>query len=482
MDRFPKTEKFCYEIHLITKQMEIEKYVACGLVYNALDLSLIKTEDVLKYLLASPVTDAGLIAYRHLLLKVPGDQHFCDNCHFLTKADPQYSAIYAMSNASPIIKPYPDSQYVDAGVFYYKGVLLLQQEPNLLRKIQIITDQTTIRLHLGDFELVVRARSEKLLGSITNHFSHYIFDLAKDVDWFEKIEKYYNTPGNLTPLLVVYQQRSTSLPEYWQKISARCEQLIKRMFSEGKFLPDRELPSKIKALFPSFFPPVTEGFDEKAWFIYQLPSNIQGYILGYPIHEKTPSHEELIRALQTLSTIGYQAYADGYEERHKARFNSSSATSLGFPAVPVIHVNEFDTLQESVYAYSSFDTIAVDVGNKRYFFTRPEFSNLVQKGKNHWTNLNLSYEDLALISIREILAQIFCLPSPVPMKELLKNIETYVPTLSRNGQVYLQDPSKVAEEATINTETNRLQEFLGPFIYGDTFYTSFIYPNYLYNQ
>lgn len=430
---------------------DIDKYVASCLVYTALEVNLLQVEDVLSYLITTQVSDNTLIAYRHLLLRVPGDRHYYKDNHFLTRAAPEYGAIYAMSNQAVTIRPRPDGDEMEAGMFYYKGVLLMQQQVNLAHRIKIITDQTNIRLQPGDISLVVKARSEKLLSLITTRLSQNIFNAAVEVDWIEKIERHY-FPEKLSNVLNNFQQRSNLLPLYWQKIAPRCQEFLKKIFTAGRILPDRDLPGKIKSLFPDFFPAITSTFTEKAWFIYQLPTYLQGYILGYPIHEKNPTREELNCTLQTLSIIGVDQYTSNYEEKHKAILTGTPGHQLGFSPVSVIVVNENNTLEESSFSYSALDTVLYDVGNKRYIFTRPEFKTLTEKGRNPWTNLDLPFEDIALLSSREALAQVFLLPSPVPLKDLLNNIETYIPRLTGGSRVYLQDPDTASEEAAIEAQ------------------------------
>ncbi len=434
-----------------SSDVEIGQYVASCLVYNALEMNILQVEDILGYLISAQVNDNTLVAYRHLLLRVSGDRHYYKDTHFLARAAPEYGAIYAMSNQATTIRPRPDGDEMEAGMFYYKGVLLMQQQANLAHRIKIITDQTNIRLQPGDISLVVKARSEKLLSVIATRLSQNIFNAAVEVDWIEKIERYY-FPEKLSNILTNFRQRSNLLPLYWQKIAPRCQDFLKKIFTAGRILPDRDLPTKIKSLFPDFFPAITNAFTEKAWFIYQLPAYLQGYVLGYPIHEKNPSRDELNCALQTLSIIGVEQYTSNYEEKHKAILCGTPGSNLGFSPINVIVVNESNTLEESSFSYSALDAISFDVGNKRYIFTRPEFKTLTEKGRNPWTNLDLPFEDIALISAREALAQVFLLPSPVPLKDLLNNIETYIPRLTGGSRVYLQDPDAASQEAAIEAE------------------------------
>ena len=438
----------------------LERYISLGLVYNTLELGLVSSENLLSHLLTNPVSDNTLIAYRHLLLKVPGNQHYYNGTHFLIKAAPEYGAIYCMSQSPSMIKPTPESDEVDVGIFVYKGVLLMQQQPILAHKIKIITDQILVQLRQSDITLAIRARSEKILGSISNRLDQNVFNASLEVDWLDRLNKHYvhtsNIPGSprkicgFHKILMACQQKSTDLPEYWQKMSLRYKELLQGIFNVGKVLPNKELPNKIKSLFPDFFPAITESFTDKAWFIYQLPTYLQGYILGYPIHEKSPSREELNEALKRLSNLGVDVYVDTYIALHKILLDKLVGTSLGFLCVDTINcVNEKDTLEESIYSYSCLDIISVDHDNKRYFFSRPEFPTLIEKGRNHWTNLELSTNEIVLIMVRDALTQVFRLPTAVPMRDLLNNIEKYTPKISEGSHVYLEDPGKDTEGETL---------------------------------
>lgn len=446
----------------------LDKYVASCLIYNAVEMKLVQVEDVLNYLLSVQVTQNTLIAYRHLLLLIPGDRHYCKGSHFLTRAAPEYGAIYAMSNAPEKIRPLSDGDEVEAGMFYYKGVLLMQQQLHLANCIRIITDQSNYQLQPGDINLAVKARSNKLLSILTNYLSQSItmtevekieryylsqniLDTMIEVDWIEKMEQFY-IPEKLFIILNNFQQRSNLLPLYWEKIAPRCQEFLREIFAVGKILPNLNLPIKIKLLFPNFFPTITNTFSDKAWFIYQLPTYLQGYILGYPIHEKNPTHEELNLALQNLSNIGVEAYAKNYEEKHKDIIMGSSGERFGFTSVKTTIVNENNTLEESVFSYSTYDVVSFDDGNKRYLFTRPEFKTITEKGRNLWTNLDLPFQDIILISSKEAVAQLLLLPSSIPLKDLLTNIETYIPKLTDESRVYLKDPNTASEEVAREVE------------------------------
>lgn len=440
--------------------MEIEKYISSYLVYNALQLDLLKLEELLAYLQTVPTSDENLIAYRHALLTSPGDKHYCQGYHFLCQAPIEYGAIYAFSNQPPNLCTQPESDPVEAGSLYYKSIILMHNNPVLANKVMMITDQVNFPLH-DDVSLIVKARSQQLLEKIAPKLHSCVFEIAQEVDWFDCIEEYYH-PAYFNQVIDTYQKKVTNLPLYWERIRDKCRGFLEQIVSSYRYFPEKSIPEKIKALFPDFYPSFTRTFSEKAWFIYQLPPFLQGYVLGYPIHLKSPSRSELDLALLNLSLIGVEAYATEYAIKHKQLLTSQQGVILGFSGETCQLINENDTLDYEVATYSSFDVVTSDLGVKRYFFTRPEFGSLTEKGKNHWINVPLSFEDFSLISIRTTLERTWKLPPAIPLKELINKIDTYIPKLD-GSSLYLEEPGKEDEDETLNVGifTFPLAEFLG---------------------
>ena len=214
----------------------MEKYIEASLCYNALELGVIKLEDLLCYLITNPVTDDTLIAYRHAILKVPGDQHYYQGVHFLCRAPVEYGAIYSMSNGPITIRPTLTGEEIEVGMFVYKGILLMQQNTAFARKIRIITDQNYIGIYTSDeLKISIRARSQKPIdvfdGGIENidRFLTTLFFFMVLGDWLERLEKYYQ-PKNFIESLMMCRNKKEKMPEYWEKISPRYERFFKKVF------------------------------------------------------------------------------------------------------------------------------------------------------------------------------------------------------------------------------------------------------------
>lgn len=426
------------------KKRKMEAYVNLYRVYNALQLGIINTEQVLEYLLSAEITDATLIAYRHLLLKVPGDQHYVKGVHFLSKAPPVYGAVYALSSAPKMIKVTPNGEEQDSGMFVYLGVLAMQEDPNFAEKIKLICDVTTTKFIIASIPLVIRSRSEKILDRIDPRFYNTAFKIVLEVDWIEKV-KFFASIQGLEIILKTCKDRSA---EYGQRIIPLYKNIIEEFWNNRLFLPNKDIPKKIQEVFPDFFPKFMEKLSSTAWFISQLPSHIQGYILGFPIHLRKASSTELKFALLRLSEIGAEKYAQEYAMNHKIFYLQKPEVMLGFSNVCKNEVNDKDTLEEDVFSYPCFDVISIERDDKRYYFTRPEFNNLIKTGKNHWTMLPLFYEEMVLISARIDMTNSFQFPDSLPMLDLLNKIETYTPVIV-NGQVTLQEPNKIKEGESV---------------------------------
>lgn len=400
----------------------VEFCIKNHLVFNALKNKLISQEDLLSYLQCKPVTDDNLIAYRHAILFDSSSNQEVNGCHFLIGCPIEYGAVYALSDMPLLIQVFADDEEKkDAGNYIYRGVMLLHKDPVFSDKIKLICDKDCgSQVRMEDITLMIRSRSEKVFSALTFSSTNTILNILLRCDWIEMFDLVYH-PSFLNNLLDRCKDIAQQIPAYWQVMADKYKKYLTKCFKEGLIFPSKELPTCIKEVFPDFFPYASDFFSDLAWFIYLLPLRLQGYLLGYPIHHRVPSHEELIPSLLIISKDGI----DGYIARYKAGL----VDSLKQPPNPVFgsisdldQVNTKDSLEEDIFDYPIFDIIPFFENNKIYYFTRPEFETLYEKKKNIWTNVDLTSNMYHLIAMRETLAEKLYLPPSAPMKDLLENV------------------------------------------------------------
>ena len=437
---------------------DLETAVNSYLVYNCLEHGLFTEEDFLRYFLTAPFKTHFLPNYRQLVIKTGGHGHYVDGVHFLTKANDQFRLIYHFSGCPDQIRVTPDSEPVPSQNFLTSALKTYQNNKSLAKFIGLIVDKP-VELDNDVFVIIitgVTSRSTNLINVLTELGKEaicYILTSVVNCDWFEMIEKYFLI--DMTHMiLALCQEKKSNYPQYWAKVGPKYEALLKKK----QLLPDVKTPGLVLDLFPNFYPELTKGFSAKSWFIYQLPHNLQGYLLGYPIHLSSPTSTELNEALIRLSNQGVTAYVENIDKCHQQFYNTDFGKFFSFTGIAKDDFSTQDTLGESVFCYSPFDVVSIVIDQKRYFFTRPEFDNLVEKGKNHWTNSPLHQNEVQAISTRSAMANELMLPPAVPLQNLLENIDNYVPCVSEDV-IYLMSPDQASEKAIAQESLNVLLSF-----------------------
>lgn len=374
----------------------MEEYIRYGLVYSAYNLGLIDSKEILKHLQTTPVTTQTLLAYQHLLLH-DIDQNI-EGEHFIINAPMEYGALY--------MTKYEEEG--DLGPYLYKGILKMSTDFKFRNKIMILGGEL-VGINKEDIPLAIQARNKHVLQfKIKNEDFEAIFNALVATDWFEEkdlLKAFYN--HQFFENLLEMCSDKKELPDYWEKISSHYKSLVEYIFENSLLIPNVKYPKLIADLFPDFFSFPIDKLTEKEWFIYQSPSHMQGYLLGYPIYMMNPTREELLKDLFYISEKGIDDFSSQLREKHKSYWESFSKKLF----------NEEDTLHEDIFSYPLFDVVGICYRDGIWLITRPEFKNILELDRNPYTNSPLGWVEKLPIIMRDVIAETYMIPNPLPVKD-----------------------------------------------------------------
>lgn len=390
----------------------LEGYIIKIYVYSAYKLGLIGREEILKYLQENTVTPLRLLAYQHLLLH--DIDQYIDGEHFLVKAPMDYGALYMIKyeDGDTHLARKDGEEKLD---FLYKSVLKLAKDKEFKETVKLLAENID-SVSPGNIHLAINARNASALKFDQYQIPIFIGLIASD--WFEPVKmgdttfniiKIFYRPNLFSSILDICQDKK-KFPRYWGKISPQFRSLIEGYFFTGSFIPDFSIPEKIMDLFPDFFSFPKEKLNKVTWYIYQLPLFSQGYILGYPFHITNPVREELLEKLFYITEVGFDKYADEVREKNKKYWETFGKE----------FANEEDSLGKDIFSYSPFDVVGISNKDKIWFFTRPEFDDVLGSNKNLITHSDLQLEERIPIVIRNKIAKDYALFPSQPMKVLFQ--------------------------------------------------------------
>lgn len=418
----------------------MESYIENGQVYNALGYHLISKEDLLDELAKGPASLNRLVAYRHFLLiqqesfglSCP-EQNLSSGKHFLTAASHEYILLYAIMGFPLNIADLSETQ---VGLILAPGTIKLYTDSAFAHSIQIITGYQQSVDNKEDIDLAIRARQFKTISIMVNEVDQFYISY----DALEPLLESISQPVDWSFLDAIIQhccKLQENQPELWIHLIVEYTNFLKKLYAKNliNYIPD--LHPKLLSLFPQLFPEEYQEFSKLAWKLYHLPLPQAGYYLGFPLHFNLPSRDELIPALLYLSQKGIDGYCDKFCQENKnfmeARIKVDTVWSL-FKQNDIRFVNDKDTLHESIFSYSSYDlTIISDLEGRFFVITAPEVDTFIQSGINHWTKKPLPPGLVDAMLNRTQDREIFNLPQPQPLKDLLQQLDNDHQTIPRRG-------------------------------------------------
>jgi len=394
-----------------------------GSVYDALIADFITIEDVLKYLLLhenDKPTISAIMAYR-MICKITKNQ-IVNGKHFITQTErEEYIIIYYLSYQSTFIDALEESEKLKFMGKYQKKLPKLFSINDFSKFYFIICDLFSDKIYINDDDLllVIGCRSENYLLKHGDQICKK-YEKLLSCDYVSPL--YIDAYENYDDLLISrcnYLKIYT--PLYWESVA---KNLYYELFSYFHNLEDQRIPKNKLEIYSKIFEnEYHKRLLEKSDLIYNLESYIkplQAYLLGFPIDTYMPSDETLKKSIQKLEDEGIENYCE-YVSKNNSKYLSDFSDKI-FNNDSKIG-NEQDTLLENICGYNTFDVIKFYIDNHIYYFTRPEFPNIVNIEKNHWTNQKLPMSILHKAIYKISVSYHYNLPECSTLKEMLIKVE-----------------------------------------------------------
>lgn len=374
-----------------------------GSVFEAICANKLDIKSFLHYLLQIPASLATLAAYRAICLEAPLIEQELSGGHFLSLTNNiDYVAIYFLlvtdRTYQDLVTRYP--------LLYVAKLRLLLDRPFYYRIIMICDlPDNEFPLQASHAELIIKCRCNCLFTAVKvamarQDYIPYLFQ----ADYVTEILK---VPAGelLTPLKYRIQELRASAPLYWQEVGSTIYQkIVEEKYSTivtGKVSQD-----EIRELFQYFpFLPVPEylSYSKVAYRVATLPFALQQYYLGSRIVDEELPPAEVSRRLSLLNEL------------------SSFQNFLRDLSSGILE-EEVDSLHEKIKDYLPFDIISFCQNGRRFYFTRPEFSHLIENQRNPWNNLKLPIGFINQLIARVETAKIYQLPDAKTIPELLAQL------------------------------------------------------------
>lgn len=401
----------------------MEEYINRYQIYFALKYNLISEEEFLEKLIISSIGEDFLVAYRHYLLlyqerKAEPRQILSNGKYFFEEADEKYLLIYALMGFSLHHPKFPGDKLAQVTIKYF-------EDKNFMRFIDIIIKAVDDNGSYEDVQWAIAARQYNINKRPYPFYElvhcNAIPQLAKLITAPISERFYHELVDHCTEL---YHHQSN----LWFYLRREFITLIRKFYDNNLIPYSSRLFTRLLKLLPELFPPeYINTFTPLAWKIYHLPLHRAGYYLGYPSITAIKSRDEIIPTLGKLSKLGVVDYCEKFKEENKkyqeSLINLNTAWTI-FGSKRNSFVNERDTLYEDVFSYSPNDLIIYSDNHGKYFlFSLPELPNIVNKRKNHWTNLDLPgfFIEATKAVLKE--RQKLYLPSSKILLDLLRDLE-----------------------------------------------------------
>lgn len=385
----------------------IKEAVVLRTVPTLLETKIISLEKILQWLADNDITSDTVMAYAGISEIVPPNKHYIDSkTHFLEVGD-------KYCGPAIIFGIEPDLKYFDHIVncaLKYPDISIMCHNIRSSNNIQSLTQRRKYVEKLFPIDVL----NEALIAT----------------DWCNKL-KYTDKLSKL--VLDRVQYLHSNYPIYYGSVGYKIyRKVVTKLVEENKLslLTQDELII-LNRLFRGIINPSLLTMSSFSYRISVMNNLVAGYILGFPIHEFTPSPKHIEQALKIIEDKGREEYIALITSRCQENniYNTSDYT----------FANDSDVTMEDPLDYSPFDVIYYEDGSHVYRFTRVEFDNLLEKKKNHWTNEWLPTSILESIRSRSIIANKIGLPSSCTMSELFDKVDKddlFVKNNNDNNHLY----------------------------------------------
>lgn len=412
----------------------ITQTIQHGSVYLALKQRAFTVAQLIRHLPEMDYNERSYIAYRQAcLLGSDDDQYISDDDqstearHFLTLVPHEmYVAIFVLSGRK--------SRETDTDIVLAmnEGLRRLALDQTFSRKAHLLCDSLNVTKVINeDIPLLVQSRSNLLLSMVRKSPQHFRSVTTEDfiqADFLEEVPQ-GSHPERLIKRCFFLKQEA---PAYWQLVTSKLyDQFLGRVISEGGFQHyNREAFLTAASLIPSLTQGIRlDNLSELAFRLLVLPTTMAGYYLGFPIHLQEPRRATILQLITQVSQLGPEEYTNRLQALQE-REAQHHYIGVGVN-VPLTKGNEHDVIHENVFRYGPFDRLGMTTDNVVFYFTRPEFGNLLEKQTNPWNNTKLSRMVVEQVRCRVKIARLLNLPKPLPIDQLL---ETLVQAPPSNGR------------------------------------------------
>lgn len=412
---------------------KVKQTIRYGSPYEALITGFVQCEDILNYLLNVDVGLREMVAYRAVCQFsreqiVRNNSKHNDKPFVIVTEHDEYVGIYNLSVNTFFGRT--DQESINIAKRTQKVWPRLMNNNAFSRSIHLICDSSDLKnIKLDEQWLIIAARSKKCISSIQRKINPNMWLNGDYLDILDNIEYelYENDLLNRCKMLKEFA------PLYWENVAKKLYQtLVFKNINLEKIRKD--LIKKYGELFPEIIPEKYTNMSDLVYNLKELSDVRQAYVLGYPIHLYIPSREILDKTIEMVDKIGIDNYAKIIEDKNKQSMNNHVDMISPVCSDKIIISNEEDVLMENIYSYNSFDVVRYyvdnsgqnngqkNVNNHVYYFTRPEYPELITKKKNLWTNKLMPISVLTEINSRLEMSMLYKLPKSMGIKDLLRHV------------------------------------------------------------
>jgi hypothetical protein len=377
----------------------IRQSVQHGSVFAALSAKAFTSHVLLEWLgsTADPVTSSMLVAYKAVCSAIPPcDQYLRDGVHILSKR-PEYVCVAV---GFGLRMDRMATKTCETPLIHY----VRDEMEKILRDVEyqhlIATIIDGTRLKDGtdaekDKVLSYAARNE----STSKRYNSKENNLYLQSDWIEKLVHVESLVEHMKKRIDFLKKEA---PLYYTAVVHKSYRTLFKELVEKKLIgkASRETLVELDSYFPDILDENLFKYSPLAYTISQMPKEIEAYILGFPIDTMFPSEEQMIQGLLLLSNLGETEYAQKIRSLHAQSQMVCSPLGTHFMTKSSNKANDTDVLLEQIEDYYPYDVISYYRGDHVYRFVRTEFKQIIDTGKNPWTNELLPNSIIAAIKAR----------------------------------------------------------------------------------
>ena len=406
----------------------INETLARGNIHRILSSNLVTATDVLKYILTERPHDILMEVYRAACIYGGDAAHIIDGQHFLVSSNNEkYKYIYTMycPQAKDMYKPL--SAVPKINNTYHLIMDSIKDSIKDSLPIHMREDGIELLEKSGEWDTIYSYRLKPLCEKSAIHI-----EVAIRNEYYEVLLDYdlQSQSKILTKLIVelCFSLRSTTTL-YWSLVAqptiSKFIIFLKQKYGTEYF--NLECRLELYPYFPQLF-----NFEELSTLQKSIISmecrQLQGYYLGYPIHDYVPNISEIYSAVIKLGQLGIETYCEQIINSNKAWIESICRHHL------LPHLDQNDLMLQpdniidlvagaSIYTFCPFDIIFCQSGKSRYAITRLSFDYTLKNGENPYNRKPLTPRVINCLRHRLKVAKKYNLPDCQTLRESLHDLE-----------------------------------------------------------